>query len=395
MHVLILPSWYPAHPSDPFGSFFREHALSIQAAGCKVGVLAPRLVSLLSPVSSIRVSRSVQVELDEGMPTYRHASVNWTPRFWHANARRIASLGWQIYQEYCKKYGRPDVIHVQSSIMCGVVAKTILERDGVPFVVCEHSSAYARGQVPPIGKEIVRYVAEKASGTFAVSTPFCQLLEKTLDLPPKSYVRIPNMVDRAFLEEPLKYRGGQQRRFLHVSMLDQNKNVQLILHAFYKAFEGNMNISLTIGGDGPDRQRLIALTKELEIENQINFLGRLDRDEVRKEMAQADAFLLSSNYETFGIVVVEATAMGLPVVATRCGGPEDVIREQTGLLVPKGNVSAYAAAMKEVILGGGRWSAEALRSICKAEYGPDAITARWLEVYDGIVSRTACHKTTT
>jgi glycosyltransferase involved in cell wall biosynthesis len=395
MHVLIIPSWYPSQPGDPFGSFFREQALAIQRAGCKVGVLAPRLVSLLSPLSSFKASRSVQIEVDEGIPTYRQASMNWTPRLWHANARRIESLGWQIYQEYCKKHGCPDIIHVHSTIMSGVVAKTILERDGVPFVVSEHSSAYARGQVPQAGKEIVRYVAEKASGKFAVSTPFCRLLEKTLNFPNNSYICLPNMVDQAFLEEPMSFREGQQKRFLHVSMLDKNKNVQLILHAFCDAFLGNMNISLTIGGDGPERSELISLAKELEIEPQINFLGRLDRDEVRKEMAQADAFLLSSNYETFGIVVVEATAMGLPVVATRCGGPEDVIREQTGLLVPKGDVSAYAAAMKEVIIGGGRWSAESLRSICKAEYGPDAITARWLDLYDDIVSRTACHKTTT
>ena len=74
MHVLTLPSWYPANPVDPFGSFFREQTLAMQHAGCKVGVLAPRLISLLNPLSLIQVSRSIQFELDEGMPTYRKAS---------------------------------------------------------------------------------------------------------------------------------------------------------------------------------------------------------------------------------------------------------------------------------------------------------------------------------
>lgn len=387
MHILILPSWYPAHPGDPFGSFFREQALAIQGAGCKVGVLAPRLVSLVSPLSSIRASFSVQFDLDEGIPTYRKASVNWTPRFWRAIARRISSSGWQLYQEYCEKYGRPDIIHVHSTIMSGVAARIILERDGVPFVVSEHASAYARGQVPPVGKEIVRCVAEKASQKFAVSTHFCRLLEKSLDLSPNSYSCMPNMVDRAFLDEPLNYRAGRQKRFLHVSMLDRNKNVSLILKAFHDAFAGDMNFSLTIGGVGPELPSLIALTKELKIEPQVSFLGRLNREEVRKEMAQADAFLLSSDYETFGVVLVEAMAMGLPVVATRCGGPEDIVREQTGLLAPIGDVCAYAAAMKEVVLGRSHWNAQTMRSICIAEYGPDAIAARWLDVYDRVVYR--------
>ena len=197
------------------------------------------------------------------------------------------------------------------------------------------------------------------------------------------------MVDRAFLDEPLIYREKRQKRFLHVSMLDKNKNVSLILRAFRDAFAGDMNYSLKVGGDGPESPSLIALAKELKIEQQISFLGRLNRDEVRNEMAQADAYLLSSDYETFGVVLIEAMAMGLPVVATRCGGPEDIVREQTGLLAPKGDVCAYAAAMKDVVLGRSRWNAETLRSICIAEYGPDAIAARWLDVYDRVVSREA------
>lgn len=381
MHVLFIPSWYPADADDPLGSFFREQALAMNNAGCTVGVVAPRLLSLTRPLAALRVANKTQFEIDEVIPTYRRASVNWTPRLWRANAQRISATGWKLYRNYCEEHGRPDIVHVHSTIMGGAAARTILERDGVPFVVSEHSSAYARGQIPPAGKEIVRAVAERASGTFAVSTPFCRVLEEVLDLRPGSYRRVPNMVDRAFLNERLTSKRGRKIELLHVSMLDQNKNVKLILQAFREAFRGDTDVRLTIGGDGPERRRLQDLSRKLGINDQVRFSGRLTRDQVRREMARADAFLLSSRYETFSVVLIEAMAMGLPLIATRCGGPEDIVTAERGVLVQQNDVRAYAEAMRQVVEAGDRYTAQELRASCAAEYGPEAISAQWLDIY--------------
>lgn len=387
MHVLFIPSWYPAHPDDPFGSFFREQALAMQDAGCTVGIVAPRLVSLARPLESLRVAGKMHFEIDHGLPTYRKASLNWTPRLWKANARRIAAAGWTLYRAYCERHGRPDIVHVHSTIMSGVVAKTILEREGVPFVVSEHSSAFARDQVPPEGKDIVRAVAKRASGTFAVSSAFCRILEDVLDRPPGSYRPLPNMVDRTFLTERLPPKDRHRKQLLHISMLDENKDVQLIVRAFHEAFAGNHSVHLTIGGDGPQRAALIGLARELGIYEQVRFPGRLTRDQVRSEMARASAFLLSSRYETFGIVLIEAMAMGLPLVATRCGGPEDIVTDRTGILVQKDDVLAYAESLRQIVKCRNKYSAQKLRALCAEEYGPDAICARWRAIYRDAVTR--------
>ena len=387
MHVLFIPSWYPAHPDDPFGSFFREQALAMQDSGCTVGIVAPRLVSLARPLESLRVAGKMQFETNHGLPTYRKASLNWTPRLWQANAWRIAAAGWTLYQAYCDRHGRPDIVHVHSTIMGGVAAKTISDRDGVPFVVSEHSSAYARGQIPPAGKDIVRAVAKRASGTFAVSSAFCRVLEDVLGLPQGSYRRVPNMVDRAFLSEPLPAKNGDRKELLHVSMLDENKNVQMILRAFHEAFAGDRGVHLTIGGDGPERAALIELARELGIDDQVRFPSHLTREQVRSEMARASAFVLSSRYETFSIVLIEAMAMGLPLVATRCGGPEDIVTDRTGILVPKDDVRAYAQAMRQVVDGKDKYSAQNLRRLCADEYGPDAVSALWKAIYRDATAR--------
>lgn len=350
-------------------------------AGCTVGVIAPRLVSLAHPINSLKVAGRMNFELDEVLPTYRRAVLNVTPRLWRVNAWRIATAGWQLYRTYCENHGRPDIVHVHSTIMGGAAAKTIFKRDGVPFVVSEHSSAYARGQIPSSGKQIVRAVAASASGTFAVSTHFCRVLEEVLDRPFGSYSCVPNMVDRTFLTEPLPPKIGQKKKLLHVSMLDKNKNVRLILKAFREAFAGVMEVNLTIVGDGPERLSLQALSRDLGIHHQVRFTGRLDRQQVRQEMARADAFLLSSNYETFSVVLIEAAAMGLPLVATRCGGPEDIVSDKRGILVPKGDIQAYAEAMRNIVGSTDRYNAQDLRASCAAEYGPKAISAQWLQIY--------------
>ena len=93
-----------------------------------------------------------------------------------------------------------------------------------------------------------------------------------------------------------------------------------LLRAFAERFAGDPSVRLGIGGDGPERGRLHELAGSLAIAEQVDWLGALDRDGVRQAMCEADAFVLPSRLETFGVVVIEALACGLPVVATRSGG---------------------------------------------------------------------------
>ena len=78
---------------------------------------------------------------------------------------------------------------------------------------------------------------------------------------------------------------------------------------------------------------LEALVQEKALTEQVTFLGSLTREQVRQEVSEADAFVLSSEYETFGVVVIEALALGKPVIATRCGGPESIVVPSVGYLV--------------------------------------------------------------
>lgn len=386
MHILFLPSWYPAHPDDALGSFFREQALALQNAGCEVGVIAPTRASLRNPVSAMRKSRAFRVECDAGIPTYRQAVANLTPRIWWASARLYARQSWRLWQAYTSDHGRPDLIHVHAGLLAGAGAVEISRRTGVPFVLSEHSTSFARGVVSKSGLRLARKNSEKAEKRFAVSTPFARLLEDRLSMPEHSWSVMPNMVDQRFLDAPLSNRNDERFRFLHISLLDPKKRVDLIINAFADKFAQNDRVELVIGGDGPTRPALQALAKKNGLSERIKFTGYLSRDEVRFEMTRADSFVLSSQYETFGVVLIEAMAMGLPVVATRCGGPEDIVTRNSGILVPIDDVAVFGAAMQNIWSQRNSWNKQAQRNQCRERFGTAVLSRQWQQEYRRVLT---------
>ena len=108
-------------------------------------------------------------------------------------------------------------------------------------------------------------------------------------------------------------------------------------------------VTLTLLGDGPERERLEAETARLGIGDRVRFLGGGDRADVLRLFAGADAAVLSSSWENFPHTVVEALAVGTPVIATAVGGVPEIVRDgENGLLVPARDPSAFAAALTPI-----------------------------------------------
>ncbi|MBM2821689.1 MAG: hypothetical protein HW413_435 [Thermoleophilia bacterium] len=106
-------------------------------------------------------------------------------------------------------------------------------------------------------------------------------------------------------------------------------------------------VTLIVAGDGPDRAALEARTTELGLEGRSRFLGSVSREQVLRLFGAADASVLSSAWENFPHTVVEALAVGCPVIATAVGGVPEVVRDgENGLLVPPNDVAALAAAIR-------------------------------------------------
>jgi L-malate glycosyltransferase len=138
---------------------------------------------------------------------------------------------------------------------------------------------------------------------------------------------------------------------------------------------------LKIGGDGALRTALEDLVSNLGVREQVHFLGRLGRQQVLAEMQAADAFVMASHYETFCVVLIEALSCGLPVVGTACGGPECIIHEQNGILVPPRNVPAMAAAVSFMRRNAHQYDRAGIRRDCVERFGQKSLSDRLARLY--------------
>jgi glycosyltransferase involved in cell wall biosynthesis len=144
------------------------------------------------------------------------------------------------------------------------------------------------------------------------------------------------------------------------------------------ALAQNEGVTLLIAGDGDERVRLERRAAELGLGERVRFLGPLPRGRVLELFRAADAMLLSSSWENFPHTVVEALAVGTPVLATRTGGVAEVVRDgENGLLVPAGDTGALGEAISRYFADEGlreRLRAAAAPSV--EEYAPDRILDR-------------------
>ena len=121
---------------------------------------------------------------------------------------------------------------------------------------------------------------------------------------------------------------------------------QKALAVALEAVKRNEGVTLLLAGDGPERAKVEAQARDLGLDGRARFLGAQPREFVFELLRAADATLLSSDWESFGLVVAEALAVGTPVLAAAAGGVQEVVEDgRNGLLVPAGDADALAQAI--------------------------------------------------
>lgn len=389
MHVLIIPSWYPETPEDVDGIFFRLQAQALQRSGLKIGVTAPVFRSMRGkPASVVNGGYGIRSYTEENIPTYVYKSMYFFPRLPYLDRHRWVGAGWKLFKRYVRDHGTPDIIHAHSMNHAGILAQQIHEKTAIPFVLTEHSSTYARKLIRNWQRPAMLQSAQQCSARIAVSKDFCRLLETEYGGLDWQY--IPNSLSPAFIR-PVDLANKPKNAdftFCSVAHLNYNKGFDILLPAFAEALKTHPNLKLKIGGTGLIASQLHNLAAELGLENSVEFLGGLQNDQVLDLMFRSDAFVLASRNETFGVVFIEALSQGLPVAATRCGGPQTIINENNGILVPVGDVQALAGALVSLYENRGRYDAQTLRADCLSEFGEEAVVRQITAVYKTILGGT-------
>jgi glycosyltransferase involved in cell wall biosynthesis len=174
--------------------------------------------------------------------------------------------------------------------------------------------------------------------------------------------------------------------FFWAGRLEHVKGIDLLLQAVsMMASKRGDPFTVRLAGRGSLREQLEELASRLGIADLVRFLGRISREEMQREMQEASCFVLPSRYEAFGAVLIEAMATGLPVIATRSGGPGFIVNEANGILIEPEQAEALAGAMTRMTAEYGSFDQDRIRRETLKAYGEDQVMERYHRLFREII----------
>lgn len=204
----------------------------------------------------------------------------------------------------------------------------------------------------------------------------------------KDSVVVYNMVDSCFTYAATDMRKESDKFvFTAVGNLLPIKGYDTLVKAMAQLSIPRDKWELRIIGHGSERKHLEELLARHNLQQNILLLGQKNTAQVQQQLSCSDAFVLASRSETFGVAYIEAMACGLPVIATRCGGPEEFVTEQNGLLVPVDDVDALTKAIEYMFEHYDQYNRQAIAEDCKKRFSPEIIAEQLTGIFKEIVEK--------
>jgi glycosyltransferase involved in cell wall biosynthesis len=326
-------------------------------------------------------------------PAQQGYEVRWVDRAAPAGVRHARVAAW-----IRERATHNDVVYATSMLGRAVLGATLARRPVVVKLVADEAYERARRwglfdgdldtfqRVPGgVRVRLLRTARDRAlrrvnrlvcpSGYLAALAVGWGVPQERVTVLPNAAPALPALPDRAEARERL---GVDGPALAFAGRITKQKSLGVALDALARV----ESVSLLVAGDGPDLPDVRRRAAELGLDGRVRFLGPLERGEVLELFRAADASLLTSLWENFPHTVVEALAVGTPVIATRVGGVPELVRDEVnGLLVPPGDVDAVASAVRRLIDEPGlrdRLAAGAARSV--EELRPETVYTRLEEI---------------
>jgi glycogen synthase len=352
VRVLMLSWEYPPVVYGGLGRHVHALAESLTAAGHDVTVVtqAPPGLPLDEVVRGVRVVRVP----DDPPLVPREDLLAWVMAFNHALVR--AALRVADESPF-------DVIHAHDWLVAHA-AIAVKDVTGGPLVATMHATEAGRhqGWLPtPLSKAIHTvewWLTFAARRVVTCSSHMRWEVTRLFDLPPDSVDVVPNGIDlgswhvddAAALEARARYAPDGAPLIAYTGRLEYEKGVHTLLRAMPRLRRRHPGLRLVVAGTGTHEAELHALAKQLRLGRAVTFVGFLGADDLAVLAAAADAAIVPSIYEPFGIVALEASAAGTPLVVADTGGLREIVEHGiTGLRFPPEDIGSLAEAVSAVL----------------------------------------------
>lgn len=364
-----MASWYPAKNQEFAATFIREQ---------------------IRALSEIRRSVLITIVEDKNLANVYHEEHDYP------NLKEIivfvplkgAILRWIYYFYYYWKFtkkiivqfGLPELVHVHVAYKASAIAYLLLFFYKIPYIITEHFSAFNPNSTQ-INKEFIiwysKFFGQKAKKVVTVSN---SLKNNLIKYGFKNVVVIPNSVNTDIFTYKF-VTPSPTKRFLHVSNLKESqKNVKGIIEAFEKVFANASDTELKIiGSNSVELKKLQKFVTTNYPKLPIIFSQGITHSELADEMNRAFALVMFSNFETFSLVVAEALCCGLPCVASKSGGPEELINESNGIIVQNGNIDELVSGLLKI--SSSKFDRMKIRCDAQLKYSFEAFKSKYTEFY--------------
>jgi glycosyltransferase involved in cell wall biosynthesis len=384
LRVIFITEWYPTKESPVGCNYIREHAKAVSLYDDVV------LLHMAGHDQRLRnwweMKREKDESLSEGIETYRIL-------YRRSSIPKISYFIciWSViraFKRIVERGFRPDIIHAhvyEAAVPAVIIGK--LYR--IPVVVSEHSSEFPRKRLSRL-----KIFKAKASFRFAEAVmPVSAFLMSSIKSHGISgrFLLVPNVVDtRLFYPARYKKSGDGVARLLAVSLLDEthNKGFPVLFKGLAELRLQREDWHLEVVGDGPARRGYEKMVQELGIVGKVSFCGMKTKGEVAEHMRNSDIFILPSLVETFSVVCAEAMVSGVPVLVTRCGGPEGFVDERMGVMVPTGDSQALCNGLNFMLDNLVHFSSEYISEQSAAMFAPHQVGRRLHKIYGASVRKT-------
>jgi glycosyltransferase involved in cell wall biosynthesis len=387
VNVLFLTHSFPQVEGDAAGSFILRLAVALRDEGINVRVVAPAGAGL----PSAEVLEGILVERFRYAPR-RFERLAYTGNMaadvassWTAKLALVGFLGSDfVHAVRARRNFEPQIIHAHWWFPSGVVGTWVHGLSHLPLVTTLHGTDVRLARSVGVAKPLFAHVLKHSA---VVTTVSRWLKDEAQSLVPSVRPVVAPMPVSTDLFEPGDSRDG--KRLLFVGRLNVQKGADHLLHALA---EMRTPASLDIVGDGPEREDLVRLSRELGLQARVSWHGQLAQTELPELYRQAAAVVVPSVDEGLGLTAVEALLCETPVVAFDSGGLRDVIQhEKTGLLVRPGDRVSLAKTLDDLLSrdGYGAQLGKAGRLYALSTFAPESAARRYAEIYRQVLGGNA------
>lgn len=306
-----------------------------------------------------------------------HSKWFWPRNTWWAMAKWKESYVKEV-RAYIDHHGVPDLIHAHTYLGAWV-GSAIKSTYNIPLVVTEHYTKIQDGTISQLHDSIAKEAYAHSDKIIAVSTALAEKIKAKYH---HSAIVLPNFIDTQLFSFSRSVNTKPSvLKMICVGDLIERKQVNLILEAMKRIEQ----VELTIIGKGPELNRLIKLSKDLKLSSRVNFKGQKTQVELSKLLPKHDLLIHASRLETFGLVIIEAMASGLPVICFDNGGATDLLTEDVGIIVRDQNAASLGRAIRKMKNNLNDYNPKYIRKQITDRFSPKVNAIRLLQLYTDVI----------